>query len=90
MIFEPEIDFICETGDASVTFLENNTYISDVPWANKGSKPSIEVKFTTPESKGLLFFAGDKNDRYFALEVFDRILYMVTNVGNGVVRKQVR
>lgn len=89
MVFEPEIDFICDVGDAAVTFMENNTYINLDKWDNVGKKPSLEVRFTTVEPRGLLLFAGSKDDDYFALEMFDNKLYMVTDVGNGMVRRQV-
>ena len=90
MVFEPEIEFICDKGDSAVTFLENDTYIMLGEWANVGKKPSLEVRFTTVEPRGLLLFAGAEGDDYFALEVFDDKLYMVTDVGYGPVRKQVR
>lgn len=89
MVFTPEIAFICDHGNAPVTFTENNTYISVGQWANAGKKPSVEVRFTTPEPRGLLLFTGSRDSDFFALEVFDRKLYMVTDVGNGIVRKQV-
>lgn len=89
MKFDPPIDAICDEGDAPVTFLENDTYIIEQSWSKKGKKPSLEVIFTTVEPRGLLLFTGTKTGRYFALEVFDRNLYMVADVGNGLVQQMV-
>ena len=87
--FDPEITPICDQGDSSVTFMENDTFIYEENWPNKGSKPSIDIRFTPAEPRGLLLYTGSKYGEFFALEIFDRKLYMVTNVGNGGVRKQV-
>lgn len=88
--YEPMIsDPLCDQGVSPITFLENNTYIYIDEWANVGKKPSLEVRFTTVEPRGLLLFTGERNGRYFALEVFDRNLYMVADFGNGLVTRQV-
>lgn len=86
MVFKPPIDFICDKGDSSVTFKSNDTYIYEESWANKGNKPSIEIRFTTVEPRGLLLATG--GTEFFALEIFDRKLYMVTNAGNGPVHRR--
>lgn len=88
--FSPDIDALCDYGESPVTFLQNDTFISLNKWANVGKKPSIELRFTTVEPRGLLLFTGQTGKDYFALEVFDRKLYMVADLGNGPMRKQVR
>ncbi|XP_067933212.1 uncharacterized protein [Watersipora subatra] len=93
MVFDPAIDFECDTGGSSVTFLKNDTFIDGGVWVKKGSKPSIKITFTAAEPRGLLLFTGTEKRRgygeFFAVEIFDRLLYLVADVGNGVERRKV-
>lgn len=93
MVFDPAIDFECDTGGSSVTFLKNDTFIDGGVWVKKGSKPSIKITFTAAEPRGLLLFTGTEKgrgyDEFFAVEIFDRLLYLVADVGNGVERRKV-
>jgi len=90
MVFEPPIDpVLCDIGDQPITFMSNETYITLNKEKLLGQKPSLSLRFTTVEPDGLLLFSGRRDMEYFALEVYDRKLWMVTDAGYGPVRRQV-
>uniref|UniRef100_A0AC34Q392 Neurexin n=1 Tax=Panagrolaimus sp. JU765 TaxID=591449 RepID=A0AC34Q392_9BILA len=93
-----DLSFSCQPGRLSpapdvLSFNSGHHYISLAKW-NSPSGGSIGFQFRTGESDALLMFHGLKkmhnqtHGDYLAFEIIDGHLYLILNLGSGVVRLQ--